>query len=128
VTSSGCAPACHSPIGASGSARTPTRLLDFTADPHDPVFGLIGVESVGLRETATPLVRVAPFDPARSVLLRKLLGGSPQADSKDPPYPNMRVDGRRMPIALDETGSVPPLPTEQIQRIEDWIAAGAPID
>jgi hypothetical protein len=124
----GCAPACHSPVGASGRTRTPTRDLDLTGDPRDPVFGLVGVESVGLAGTPAPLYRVAPFDPAHSVLLRKLLGGSPQADSQDPPYPNLRVDGRRMPIALDETQSAPPLPTDQIQRVEDWIAAGAPVD
>jgi hypothetical protein len=124
----GCAPACHSPIGASGSMRTPTRDLDLTGDPRDPVLGLVGVESVGLRGTPTPLYRVAPFDAAHSVLLRKLLGGSPQADSMDPPYPSMRVDGRRMPIALDESQSAAPLSTDEIQRVEDWIAAGAPID
>ena len=108
--------------------RTPTRLLDLTGDPRDPVLGLISVQSVGLRGTRAPLYRVAPGDAAHSVLLRKLLGGSPEADSHDPPYPSMRVDGRRMPIDLDETKSKDPLPIEQIQLVEDWIAAGAPID
>lgn len=125
----GCAPFCHSPVGASGRARTPTRSLDLTGDPTDPVFGLIGVLSQGLVGTPAPLFRVAPSDPARSVLLRKLIGGSPTADSLDPPYPDMRVDGRRMPIPLDESQpALPPLTDDELRLVSDWIAAGAPID
>lgn len=127
----GCAPFCHSTVGESGRTRTPTRLLDLMppADPRDPVFGMIDVQSVGLRGTKTPLYRVAPFDPARSVLLRKLIGGSPAADSQDPPYPAMRVDGRRMPLLLDAAeSSGPPFTDEQLRVVQDWIAAGAPID
>jgi len=127
----GCAPACHSPFGAPPAfhMRTPTRLLDLTGDPRDPVFGVINVQSVGLRGTRVPLSRVAPRDPARSVLLRKLLGGNPQADSRDPPTPNMRVDGRRMPIPLDESLPAGPfLSDTELQSIEDWIVAGAPVD
>jgi len=124
-----CAPFCHSPVGQSGRTRTPTRLLDLKADPRDPVLGLINVPSVGLRGTPVDLPRVAPFDPARSVLFRKLLGGNPQADSRDPPYPNMRVDGRRMPIPIDESEPFDmPLSDTDLQSVEDWIAAGAPID
>lgn len=124
-----CAPFCHSPVGASGRTRTPTRELDLTGDPRDTVFGTINVQSVGLRGLPAPLLRVAPFDPARSVLLRKLLGGSPQADSRDPPYPNMRVDGRRMPIPLEEDlPATDTLSADQLQSVEDWIAAGAPVD
>jgi hypothetical protein len=130
-----CAPYCHSSVDQFGRTRTPTRLLDITPassdgtpdDPHDPVLGLIGVTSVGLLGTRAPLMRVAPFDPAHSVLLRKLIGGDPQADSQDPPYPSMRVDGRRMPLFLDDTAGAP-LPDEQLRTIQDWIAAGAPID
>lgn len=123
-----CAPACHSPVGEHSPMRTPTRLLDLTGDPTDPVFGLIGVPSVGLRGTPFQLLRVSPGDPARSVLLRKLIGGSPQADSQDPPYPAMRVDGRRMPLLLDAAeSSGTPLPEGQLRTVQDWIAAGAPI-
>ena len=125
----GCAPFCHSPIGESGRMRTPTRLLDLTGDPRDPVLGMINVQSVGLRGTRAPLYRVAPFDPARSVLLRKLIGGSPAGDSQDPPYPAMRVDGRRMPLLLDDAeSSGPPLSDDQLRVVQDWIAAGAPLD
>jgi hypothetical protein len=126
----GCAPYCHSQIGASMRPRTPTRDLDLTGDPRDTVFGLIGVQAVGLRGTPTPLMRVAPFDPARSVLLRKLIGGDPLADSIDAGmYPNMRVDGRRMPIALDESlPALPPLSDDELGTVQDWIAAGAPVD
>ena len=132
-----CAPFCHSPVGASGRMRTPTRELDLTGDPRDPRFGLIGVQSVGLRGTPVPLLRVAPGDPAHSVLLRQLIGGSPQGASFDPPYPNMRVDGRRMPISLCElppdqcpADEQPPAPftDDQLRLVQDWIAAGAPVD
>jgi hypothetical protein len=58
--------------------------------------------------------------------LRKLIGGSPQADSMDPPYPAMRVDGRRMPINLDESPK-DPLPDEELRTVQEWIEAGAPI-
>ena len=131
-----CARYCHSTIGHSTSAWSPTRQLDITIpkddgtpdDPLDPVFGLINVQSVGLRGTPVPLLRVAPGDPARSVLLRKLIGGSPQADSQDPPYPAMRVDGRRMPLNLDAAeSSGTPLSDDSLRVIQDWIAAGAPI-
>ena len=131
-----CAPYCHSALGLSGRTRPPTRLLDITPasldgtpdDPTDPVLGLIGVQSLGLRGQPVPLLRVTPGDPARSVLLRKLIGGNPQADSKDPPYPNMRVDGRRMPLLLDAAESAgDPLPDDQLRTIQDWIAAGAPL-
>lgn len=125
----GCAPFCHSPVGASGDLRTPTRSLDLTGDPRDPRFGLVDVPSLGLLGTTQPLLRVAPGDPARSVLLRKLIGGNPDADSRDPPYPNLRVDGRRMPIPLDETQPADaPLDDTTLRLIQDWIAGGAPID
>ena len=117
-------------MGASGRARTPTRSLDLTlTDPTDPTFGLVDVVAVGLRGTRVPLERVAPGDPSRSVLLRKLLGGSRTADSIDPPYPAMRVDGRRMPIPLDESKPADEtLSLEDLQLVQDWIAAGAPTD
>jgi hypothetical protein len=124
-----CAPFCHSPVGASGRMRTPTRELDLTGDPRDPTFGMIAVTSLGLRGTPSPLYRVAPFDPSRSVLLRKLLGGSPQADSRDPAYPNMRVDGRRMPIPLDESAPADQtLSDGELRTVQAWIAGGAPVD
>lgn len=132
-----CAPFCHSPVGLSGRMRTPTRELDLTGDPRDSVYGLIGVQSLGLRQTAVPLMRVASGDPAHSVLLRKLIGGSPEAASWDPPYPNMRVDGRRMPISLCELPPdqcpadqppPPPFSDDELRLVQDWIVAGAPLD
>lgn len=125
----GCAPFCHSPVGESGRMRTPTRLLDLTGDPRDPAYGMVDVTSVGLRGTPAPLYRVAPFDPARSVLLRKLIGGSPAGDSQDPPYPAMRVDGRRMPLLLDAAeSSGPPFSDDDLLKVQDWILSGAPLD
>jgi hypothetical protein len=132
---SGCAPACHSPVGASGRMRTPSRMLQLAeadqatpADPWDPVFGVIDVPSVGLVGTPAALLRVQRGDAARSVLLRKLLGGSAQASSTAD-YPSLRVDGRRMPLSLlDEAAEGSPLPIDSIQAVEDWIAAGAPVD
>jgi hypothetical protein len=120
-----CAPYCHSPVGASGQKRTPTRGLDLTGDPGDPVRGLIGVPSVGLTGTVQPLLRVAAGDSSRSVLLRKLLGGS--RASFDPPYPEMRVDGRRMPLPLDERApALDPLDDASLSLIQRWIDGGAP--
>jgi hypothetical protein len=41
----------------------------------------------------------------------------------------MRVDGRRMPIPLDESLPAGPfLSDTELQSIEDWIVAGAPVD
>ena len=122
-----CAPFCHSRVGRSGRTRTPTRALDLTGDPRDPSFGLVGVTSVGLRGTPYPLARVAAGDPARSVLLRKLLGGNPQANSHDPAYPNLRVDGQRMPIDIDSERALPPLDDGTLALVQQWIAAGAPL-
>lgn len=118
----GCAPYCHSRTGASGAAIPPARQLDLTGDPADPIFGLIDVPSVGLAGAGAPLLRVAPHDSARSVLLRKLLGGN--AASKDPPYPEMGVDGRRMPLMLDDSAA-PPLDPSAIALIQEWIDDGA---
>jgi hypothetical protein len=130
-----CAPACHSPVGALGRMRTPSRMLQLVeadqatpADPWDPVLGVIDVPSVGLAGTTAALMRVQRGDPARSVLLRKLLGGSAAASSTAD-YPSLRVDGRRMPLSLlDEAAEGSPLPVDDIQAVEDWIAAGAPLD
>jgi hypothetical protein len=124
-----CAPFCHSPIGASGDTRTPTRLLDLTGDPFDPTYGLVGVISVGEGSGSHPLLRVAPGDPARSVLLRKLIGGDPHADSIDPPYPDLAVDGRRMPIPLDESlPAADALSDDELHAIQSWIVSGAALD
>jgi hypothetical protein len=98
----GCMPGCH-------DATTAARGLDLTADPRSPPSGLVGVAAVGLQGGPQPLLRVAPGDSARSVLLRKLLGGGP-----------LRIDGERMPPGgpyLDAPG---------LTIIERWIDAGAP--
>lgn len=118
----GCAPACHSRTGASGAPIPPARGLDLTGDPDDPVYGLINVPSVGLLGVGAPLLRVAPGDSSRSVLVRKLLGG--HRASHDPDYPEMGVDGRRMPLALDNS-SATPLAPETIALIQRWIDGGA---
>jgi hypothetical protein len=123
-----CAPACHSPTGASGRTRTPTRLLDLTGDPTDLTLGLINVPAQGELGWPKPLLRVAPGDSAHSALLRKLLGGNPIADSRDASIPAMAVDGRRMPIQLDDTQPTPPpLDDATIRRVQDWIDEGAPV-
>jgi len=66
---------------------------------------LIGVPS----SERTEQLRVAPGDSARSYLLHKLLG-TPD------------IAGGQMPLGLM------PLPPDQIRVIDDWIAAGAPIE
>jgi hypothetical protein len=106
---------CHNRI----NYALPDRSLDMGGDPRDPVYGLIRVASVGLSDTAKPLERVTPFDSSRSVLMRKLLGGSHQEASTDPPYPQMGVDGRRMP----KDG--PYLSDGDLRTVQDWIDQGA---
>jgi hypothetical protein len=61
------------------------------------------------------------------VLLRKLLGGDAHAASSDEPYPELRVDGRRMPIQLyPDDPTPPPLALIDILSVESWIDQGAP--
>jgi hypothetical protein len=122
----GCAPCCHSTLGPSGDTRVPTRLLDLSSAGRrdDPVYGLVDTPSVGLAGSPYQLVRVAPHDSARSLFLRKLIGGNPHAASTDPPYPFMRVDGRRMPITLRDTAA-PPLDEPALRLIQTWIDDGA---
>jgi hypothetical protein len=120
-----CSPMCHSPMAAGG---VPVRSLDFFRLPTDPVYGLIEVPSLSQAGTAHPLARVTPGDSARSVLLRKLLGGDASAASGDPPYPEIGVDGRRMPIQLDpatQPSPPPPLDDASIRAIQQWIDGGA---
>jgi hypothetical protein len=114
-----CAPACHTRTGCDGMPRPPARELDFEASPYDPIYGMVNVQSVGLRGTPRPLLRVAPFEPARSVLLRKLLGGS-----------ELGTDGRRMPIPVTDCKNVatpPPLDERSLRLVQDWIEDGAPL-
>jgi hypothetical protein len=140
-----CAPYCHTIDhrcpGRDGKQQ-PSRQLDLTLQPSDPDYttlGLVNVPSVGQVDTPDPLLRVSPFNSARSVLLRKLIGGDAHADSQDPPAPEMGVDGRRMP--LQENPCDPTLPPtmrtcadgqtttflcpEQIRLVQDWIDQGA---
>jgi hypothetical protein len=124
-----CAATCHARVGVGGVAREPARALDLTGDPRDPVWGVIGVRSVATAGTTRALLRVAPGQPAESVLLRKLIGGNPRADSRDEPYPNVGVDGRRMPIpANDDAPGLPAMDIESLRKIQAWIVAGAPIE
>lgn len=121
-----CAPVCHSRVGANGNPRAPTRRLDLTGDPADSSFGLIRVPSVGLAGTLYQLERVTPGKAASSLLLRKLIGGDAHLASQDGPYPEMGVEGRRMPIGLEErTPPPPPLSAGELERIQRWIDAGA---
>jgi hypothetical protein len=129
-----CAPACHAPMGCSINTRNPTIALDLTGDPADPKLGLIGVPSVLMAGTDQPLLRVKPGDAARSVLLRKLLGGDPHADSSDPPTANLGVRGRRMPLyelVCPVSGQTLGTPDQvywtepQLRLIQDWIDQGA---
>ncbi len=124
-----CANYCHSDHGCR-LPRRPTRQLYTTGPPDDPVFGMINVPAVGMRGLPQPLLRVAPFDPARSELLRKLIGGNAVHDSRDPPYPDVRVDGRRMPLAepICDDPEPPPFDDVALRQIQDWIDGGALLD
>jgi hypothetical protein len=113
-----CGGTCHT----RADGAVPPRALDLTGDPRDPVYGLVAVRATGTLGDGGPLLRVAPGQPAASVLLRKLVGGNPHADSRDEPYPNVGVDGQRMPPGE------PALDDVIVRRVQDWIAGGAPID
>jgi hypothetical protein len=112
-----CAPACHTTSGCMDT-RNPTVSLDIApADssgnpvpPTDPMTGLIGVPSAELAGTDHPLLRVQPFDSANSVLLRKLIGADPHADSSDPRTANLGIPGRRMPEPGAPAASSPATP------------------
>ena len=93
-------------------------IQDFFGDPTDPTYGIIGVPALGEVGTAHPLLRVAPGDSARSVLLRKLIGGDAH-DKLGDDYPAMGVDGRRMPL------DAAPLIPDSILLIQAWIDGGA---
>jgi len=134
-----CAPYCHTPCDDLGRPRTPLRRLDLSADPSDPVYGLLDVPSVGLEGTAAQIPRVLPGDSAHSLLMRKLLGGGQKPSAADTPYPMLRADGRRMPLGnctVDDAGACltattpdddfrHPLPTDVLERIQQWIDGGA---
>jgi hypothetical protein len=137
----GCAPYCHTVCGYSGTMRNPTRRLDLS-DPNDPVYGLINVPSVDLEGTAAQIARVTPGDSARSLLLRKLLGGGDKPTLNDAFYPLVRAGGRRMPIgncvtndagecivAADPTDYFEhPLPFTLIELVQRWIDDGAQVN
>ena len=80
------------------------------------------------------MLRVQPGDAANSMLMRKLLGGDPHADS-DEPTANLAIPGRRMPLyeAACSGQLLPPDPadyfftTAQIQLVQDWIDEGAAV-
>ena len=107
-------------------ARTddaPARDLALDGDPRDSVYGLLGVKALSRRDTASPMVRVAPGDAARSVLLRKLIGGDPSEQRGADRYPKMAIDGERMP-----PWPAPPLSEQSIRLVEDWIDGGASVE
>jgi hypothetical protein len=130
-----CAIGCHDRKEfPTGVKMEPFRQLDLTGDIHEPLFGLVNVPSVGSAGIpGLPPFRVVPGDSARSVLLRKLLGGDRRLDSRDEEYPEMKVDGRRMPLFLIDPDApnrrtfegAPQLPNTAIQTVQDWIDQGA---
>jgi hypothetical protein len=124
-----CAPFCHSDVGCSLNKRNPSRNLDLSF-PADPVVGIVNVPSEALRGTDNPLLRVQPFDSARSVFLRKLIGGDPHAESSDPITPDVGVPGRRMPLPEHICGGeIPPfLDDDEMRLVQDWIDQGAVIE
>ncbi len=121
-----CSPYCHAPVDIDGNRRNPTRSLDLTGDIRDPVRGLVNVESVGQALAGQPMLRVAPFDSANSVLLRKLLGGEPPPGRRTAAYPEMHVVGQRMPLDIDTMTTGIVLTKSFIAKVEQWIDQGAP--
>jgi hypothetical protein len=123
-----CAPYCHTTRGCSSPLREPTRQIN-VALPNDPVYGFVNVPALGQRGLLRPLLRVAPFDASRSQLMRKLVGGNVVRDTSDPPYPDVGVDGRRMPLPERVCNEDPRyLTDEQIRLVQEWIDGGAPLN
>jgi hypothetical protein len=132
-----CAPTCHSFDDGTATGRLPARRLNLvTDDPAaDPIYGLVRVRAEGQLSPDAQLLRVAPNDSARSVLLRKLLGGEQHLATIDGqyPYPEVGVVGRRMPIPAQDldpvthepTPQLPPLSDRQLAIIQRWIDEGA---
>jgi hypothetical protein len=130
---------CHSRQSFTDPFHFPTRRLDLAwppeVAPDDPVFGIIGVPSVSLAGTPEQLVRVAPGDSARSLLLRKLL--TPNPTQRDKTVGELRVPGRRMPLLTCQEypntmgctnfDSPDPLPNDALRVIQEWIDQGAPL-
>jgi hypothetical protein len=130
-----CAPACHSPSDALGDSRAPARGLDLTIDdPAVAGYGLVRVRASGQVDPTAPLDRVTPGDSARSVVLRKLLGGDAHLVTGES-YPQSGVVGRRMPLPTQEIDPVThqrqpslPLSDEAVRLIQRWIDEGAPTE
>jgi hypothetical protein len=100
---------CATARGCHGADPTPAVDLDLRGGTA--LQALVGVRA----ETgAVPLLRVAPGDPDRSLLVRKLTGG---LDS---------TQGKRMPLDPRTHGPAEPLPPEWIDGVLiRWIEAGA---
>jgi hypothetical protein len=97
VLAGSCAlPTCHSPVARQGGLSLESEDISYQSlvdrPPTDPTAQTMG------------LLRVAPGDPARSFLLRKLRGEGP---------------GTAMPQ------NAPPLPQSIVAMVEAWIARGA---
>jgi hypothetical protein len=138
IMSDKCVSYCHTPDRCPGrdGKHNPSRNLDLSPGvaPDDPVYGVINVPAVSLAGTDKPLLRVQRGDAARSVFLRKMLGGDPHADSSDPPTDDLAVPGRRMPLYESVCGEpLPPkddlggfyLDEASIRTVQEWITQGA---
>ncbi|RMF79771.1 MAG: hypothetical protein D6744_08840 [Planctomycetota bacterium] len=91
---------CHNPNGRAATGRRPIPL---DLSPEKAYAQLVGATST----LDSSLTLVTPGDPAASFLYNKLAEQEPLA-------------GRRMPLNDD------PLTDEELKKIADWIAAGAP--
>ena len=69
-----------------------------------------------------------------SDILRKLIGGDGHLYSEEPPYAEMGVEGRRMPLYEAVCGLSLPSPEAyffseaQLRVIQDWIDQGAIVE
>lgn len=140
TTADFCYKPCHNHDlcpSSGGGSRNPTSNYDVTAPPDDPTFGLINVASELMKGEANPLVRVLPGNSAKSMLVRKLIGGDPHAGrSPGEPVPaDVAVPGRRMPMyeATCPNEILPMDPSQyylndkELHKVQDWIDQGAAI-
>jgi hypothetical protein len=135
IISDKCVSFCHTSDRCPGldGKHNPSRNLNLSpaVDADDPVYGVIDVPAVSLAGTDKPLLRVQRGDAARSVFLRKMLGGDPHAESSDPPTADLAVPGRRMPLYESVCGEALPdvdgfyLDEASMRTVQEWINQGA---
>ena len=117
---------CSTLAGCHGSAVPPHNLClrsSCNGDTRHAYTDLVGVDPANEAAFNDGLKRVAPGDPAHSLLVHKINGGTQLNDQTG----DAGAYGLRMPYNNPFAGRArPKLSSGEIQLITDWIAHGAP--